>query len=205
MVRSYRPLSIFVLFAFSLVSCTQISRQPVSTMTIDTGATLTYWLSRPTAESTDGVLSLSIEEGVSMCYQPGQSITIKLIFQNLASEPLILQSRFLVVPDWSIQGDIRVDFFTTDNILIYTPAGNINEWSLPPAKFLSIPGNSEVEKVIWFAFPNTLMGNTDTPQSQVTPTPGEYLMRITYANYEGQTSHAWIGSVTSAPLKICIK
>lgn len=163
-------------------------------------------------------LTLSVQEVETKCHASGQSIPVKLEFQNVTDNPIIFYARFEVGPT----GDKSNPYFTVfseittgEGETVSYGQGSIDVLELPvasPDDFIEIQAHDDFATTINFEFPDLIVD-----KDSLVPLPeGEYLVRFFYINMDigpsvDSTSsdrfdwNAWVGEVQSNQIEVCIQ
>ena len=200
-------MPIFILCAIFFVSCSQETQNlPPSATEVEP---LYTKIEKSNEPINDGVLSINIEDQEPKCHPVTAPISIKLVFENMSNQPLLLQSRFILSQKrLGTDGDIFVWLSSKDGISLLSPSDTINDeqWGQTPTplKYLTLDEFSKFETTVHYKLPLKVMnGNAINEFRYFTPRPGQYLIKVVYQNLAPSHSNEWGGVIASNQIEVC--
>ena len=152
-------------------------------------------------------LMFSVEVISSECNSVGEPIKIKLFFQNITKEPIKITSEFNIINGGlGAGGNITAIISDNRKNRIYTLADinlSSDTFYTPANEYSTISKNAVEEFTIDYYFPKKIYRNK-TDEIRSTPTPGQYLIRFVYSDYQRENNN-WEGVVSSNLITVCIK
>lgn len=156
---------------------------------------------------TDGILLFSIEAADDGRSKVGNPIEIKLTFKNLTGKTIQIPVDFSVAVNRRGDGGNLIPFITTtDAVDVHAPGDFqlVDIFSTPSRLYREISAGQSVDFEIEFRFPKYLAVNvSEETIDLVTPTPGQYLIRFVFLEYE-RGADVWHGAIGSNRIEICI-
>ncbi|MFZ5880045.1 MAG: hypothetical protein ACOY0R_11800 [Chloroflexota bacterium] len=196
-----RCLAVPVLLSL-LVSCSGLKSAntpfPAINPTAIAAPTLSamYYGPEPT---TDGQLSLEVEDTEEDCYPLKSRIPIKFTFRNLSDEPVTFP---LFIQD----GMGLKPILTSQTLYIYHDPETPRDFVYPRVKELvTLSPSQSFESTYWYQLPDFLF--VYVPPGEVvasTPTAGKYLLKFIFQNHDKFDANAWRGRIASNRIEVCI-
>lgn len=200
-VKFCKRQSIAIVMFGLLVSCSGLrpTNTPIPlnpTAIIDPALSKIYYDSEPT---TDGILSLEIEDTKEECYPMKSRIPIKMTFRNQSDEVVIF-------PVFIQDGQGLIPILTSQVLNIYYDPGTPRDFVYPRmTDLVTLSPNQSFENTYWYRMPTFLF--VYAPSGEVvasTPTADEYSLKFIFKNHDGFGANAWTGRISSNQIKLCI-
>jgi hypothetical protein len=157
---------------------------------------------------TDGKLMMDIELSSQVCFRPGETIRILIIYHNLTDKDLVLVDYKQIArkPTMNAYGQLYPIMTTLDNKEVYPSTYFVHNEAIdpnsplirliPPKVFIEFYGEYQLPKEI---------GEEDKDHN-ITLLPllsGRYLLKLVYIAKEYQRS--WYGAISSNQAEICVE
>jgi|WetSurSiteA1Bulk_404760.scaffolds.fasta_scaffold46241_2 hypothetical protein len=205
-IKIIKAFIFYCISMISLSSCRLIS--PISDQNLVTPTTYETDYSRilKTADSPNNKsLSLEIYITNNECYTANTDFLIQLKFHNSSKHSLFLQNRFFISnADINSMGDIILSIYLLDGTKAFNYYSlNSDNWPPPHMDYINIDPLGTYIHEFAFRIPDKVI---DLHTNQLISTSNQnYRISVTYSNYSPLEIGAWVGSIESNRISICIK